>query len=190
MKKLSIATILVFVVVTAFLCVGCQTDLLKFDSIDLNANNLSYETSGIIDCDSGIQPIINETKVEVEIKQEETKEENTQKRNTIQIRDTRDYMELKGELKNSLVRITGENSIEELGDRIIKDGVYYYDLQNNPKINLTELGYKHLFVDDPIDYDPSTQKLERYYYDDGELIHRAWKIVDLTQEELEAMQNE
>ena len=179
MKKLSITTLILFVLVTAFLCVGCQANLLQIEASGLKTNTLSQYESGI--CSSGVteyQADAEDPIYEEPILVEEDSDEPNQNIEA-QIRDTRDYTELKGELKKMLVKITGENSIEELGDRIVKDGVYYFDLPHTPNIDLDELGYRPLFIDEVPEYDPATQATQRYYYDDGELIHRAWRIVEL-----------
>ena len=85
-----------------------------------------------------------------------------------------------------LVRIVNENEIEELNPSyIIIDGVVYTNPTNNPNIDLKSLGYKHFFIDDVPSHDGETQKVERYYYENGDTIHRGWKIYNLTKEELE-----
>ena len=180
MKKLSIATILVFIIATAFLCVACSTDLIKLDSIELNTNELAQYESGV--CESGVSSSgVTETKAP-------TKSET--KRSAEDITDTKDRKEQKGVLKQMLVKIVGENEIEELGDWIKVGNTIYTNPAHNPNIDIKALGYKQLFIDDILEFDSNTQRIQRYYYDDGEFIHRAWKVIDLTEEEINEAKGE
>ena len=180
MKKLSIATILVFIIATTFLCVACSTDLIKLDSIDFNTNELAQYESGV--CESGVSSSgVTETKAP---SKSETK------RSAEDITDTKDRKEQKGVLKQMLVKIVGENEIEELGDWIKVGNTIYTNPAHNPNIDIKALGYKQLFIDDMPSFDANTQKCQRYYYDDGEYIHRGWRVVDLTEEELEELARE
>ena len=100
--------------------------------------------------------------------------------------DTQNNKELKGVLKQMLVKIIDEQNIEELAnDYIVVDGVVYTNPKNNPNIDIGALGYKQLFIDDFPEYNVEKQKLVRHYYDDGKLIHRAWRVVNLTEEEIQ-----
>lgn len=169
MKKLSIVAILVIAIVSL---VGCSTQAIPHQATaSLSANYVEEET-------------LAEEQVE------DTRQATSEQSNETQIRDTKDYEELKGVWKQMIVKIVGENEIEELGDFIKIDNTVYTNPEHNPDIDIKALGYKHLFIDDIPSFDPNTQKVMRYYYDDGELIHRAWKVVDLTQEELEDLARE
>ena len=169
MKKLSIVAILVIAIVSL---VGCSAQATPHSATaTLGA---SYTENEIVEGDT--EEIIEQEQVE-------------QKQET-QIRDTKDYEELKGVLKQMKVRIIGENEIEELGSFIVVDGTVYTNPEHNPDVDIKALGYKNLFIDDIPTFDTDTQKCQRYYYDDGELIHRAWKVVDLTEEELAELAKE
>ena len=99
--------------------------------------------------------------------------------------DTQFVKAQKGVEKKMLVRFINENEIEELGDYLIVDGVVYSNPTENEDIDLKKLGFKEFFIDDMPTYDEDTQKIVRYYYDNGTTIHRAWRVVNLTKEELE-----
>lgn len=169
MKKLSIVAILVIAIVSL---VGCSTQAIPHQATaSLGANYVEEET-------------LAEEQVE------DTTQATSEQKQETQIRDTKDYEELKGVLKQMKVRIIGENEIEELGSFIKIDGVVYTNPEHNPDIDIKALGYKNLFIDDIPTFDTDTQKCQRYYYDDGELIHRGWKVVDLTEEELAELAKE
>lgn len=164
MKKL---IIILSIVATMVLClVGCG-------SITLNEEQIS-------------DSIINQTSAT--ILEETTKE--IEEIDTFEygklIADTQYQKSQKGVEKVMLVKMISENEIEELNpDYIIIDGVVYTNPKNNPNIDLNALGYKNFFIDDVPTYDGETQKVERYYYVNGDTIHRGWKIYNLTKEELE-----
>ncbi len=175
MKKLAITLLLAIVLVVGL--TACNAPQWEYGAISMGygvtAENSELNTSGV---QSGI----------VEYKAPSTRKGG----NTENIKDTQDRKENKGVLKQMLVRIVGENEIEELGDWIEVDGVRYTSPRTNPNIDVAKLGFKQLFIDDTIPYDSATQRLQRYYYDDGTYIHRAWKVVDLSEEEIEATKGE
>lgn len=144
-------------------------------------------TIGLIGCDT--KQVQHEAFTQIEtqaIEQTETKSvEDTFEYGKL-VADTQYQKSQKGVEKVMLVKMISENEIEELNpDYIIVDGVVYTNPKNNPNIDLKALGYKNFFVDDIPEFDGETQKAERYYYDNGDVIHRGWKIYNLTQEELE-----
>lgn len=144
-------------------------------------------TIGLIGCDT--KQVQHEAFTQIEtqaVEQTETKSVDDTFEYGKLVADTQYQKSQKGVEKVMLVKMISENEIEELNpDYIIVDGVVYTNPRNNPNIDLKALGYKNFFVDDVPEFDGETQKAERYYYDNGDTIHRGWKIYNLTKEELE-----
>lgn len=167
MKKLTILTILCVAILSL---VGCSQS--TFTPRQETAFELTND-------------IVEET-IEIEEAIEETKTEEKEIEYGKVVYDTQDNKELKGVWKKMLVKIVKENKVEELTENyVIVDGVVYTNPENNPNLDFKALGYKHLFIDDFPSYDQDTQKVIVHYYDDGELIHRAWRVINLTKEEIE-----
>lgn len=171
MKKLTIVSILLVAILSLVGCSGITThDQREYEALP--------STAKIVE-----ETIIEEEQVE---EKQETQEEDKQEQEE-RILDTKDYKEPKGVWKKVLVRMINENEIEEYNTNyIIVDGVVYTNPENNPNIDLDALGIRHIFLDDVLECDYETEIVERYYYDDGKLIHRAWRIRKLTEEEIEA----
>ena len=176
MKKLTIVSILLVAILSLVGCSGITThDQREYEALP--------STAKIVD-----ETIIEEEQVEEKQEEQEEDKQETQEEDKQEERilDTKDYKEPKGVWKKMLVKIVGENEIIEYEPNyIIIDGVVYTNPENNPDIDLNALGIKHLFIDDMPKYDVETEKIIRYYYDDGKLIHRAWKVEKLTEEEIE-----
>lgn len=84
------------------------------------------------------------------------------------------------------VKIISENEIDDLYPKYLeKDGMIYTNPLHNPNINLSELGYKELVIDEMPQFDEETQRLEMFYQDKGDTIHRSWRVINLTKEEIE-----
>lgn len=63
------------------------------------------------------------------------------------------------------------------------NGTIYTNPLNNPNINLKELGYKPLVVDNMPTYDQDNEKVIMFYQDKGNAIHRCWRVEPLTEQE-------
>ena len=83
---------------------------------------------------------------------------------------------------------------KKLNDTEIKDlnpyylehnGTIYTNPLNNPNINLKELGYKPLVVNDIPNHNPDTQKVVMKYVETDNQITRTWEVQDLTEQELQ-----
>ena len=167
MKKLTIITILLVAILSL---AGCSQSFTPRNETTLD---LTY-----------VEQI--EEQIEQEIEEKKTEQEQYNFEYGKVVFDTQYQKTQKGVQRQMLVRIIGDNQIEELNpDYIIVDGVVYTNPKNNPNIDLNELGIKPLFIDDFPSYDPDTQKIEVHYYDGGENIHRAWRVINLTKEEIE-----
>ena len=174
MKKLSIIAVILIAVVGLVGLTACNAPQWEYGAISMGYG-VTAENSGLEET-SGVQSGI------VEYKTPSTRKGG----DTENIKDTQERKENKGVLKQMYVRIVGENEVEELGDWIEVDGVRYTNPTKNPNIDIKALGFKQLFIDDTIPYDSATQRLQRYYYEKDNLIHRGWKVVDLSEEEIEA----
>ena len=79
-----------------------------------------------------------------------------------------------------------ENEIEELNpDYLEYNGRIYYNPINNPEIDIFQLGYKELIVEDIPQYNEDEEKAKRYYKETANQIFRCWEIEALTEEEKE-----
>ena len=82
-------------------------------------------------------------------------------------------------------KILNEQEIEELNPLYIKhEGMVYTNPLNNPNVDLSELGYKELVVDNFPTYDTENEKVVMFYQDKGNAIHRSWRVEQLTEEEI------
>lgn len=85
-------------------------------------------------------------------------------------------------------RFINENEIEELTNNyVVMDGRVYTNPEQHPLKPLDKLGYKKLVIDDMPTYDSENQKVVRKYKVIDDIIHRAWEVVDLTEQEKEEM---
>ena len=65
------------------------------------------------------------------------------------------------------------------------NGTIYTNPLNNPNINLKELGYKPLVVNNIPEHDTDTQKVVMKYVETDNQITRTWEVQDLTEQELQ-----
>lgn len=83
-------------------------------------------------------------------------------------------------------RFINENEIEELTNNyVVMEGRVYTNPENHPSKPLESLGYKQLIIDDMPTIDTLEQKIVRKYKVINDVIHRAWEVEDLTEEEKE-----
>lgn len=186
MKKSTKITIIsvAIICIACLIFVGCNYQEVEHDNFTYSALGVSSTTNPY----DTYYDMVEEEKTETEQEVIQTKiivDDNFEYGKLVA--DTQYQKSQKGVEKVMLVKMISENEIEELNpDYIIVDGVVYTNPKNNPDIDLKALGYKNFFIDDVPEFDGETQKAERYYYDNGDTIHRGWKIYNLTKEELEA----
>ena len=83
-------------------------------------------------------------------------------------------------------KLINETTIDGLNPNYINhNGTIYTNPLNNPNINLKELGYKPLVVNEMPNHNPDTQKVVMKYVETDNQITRTWEVQDLTEQELQ-----
>ena len=79
-----------------------------------------------------------------------------------------------------------DTEIKELNPYYLEhNGTIYTNPLNNPNINISELGYKPLVVENLPTYDTENEKVIMKYVETDNQITRTWEVQDLTEQELQ-----